>query len=120
MLKFFPILGVLVLVVILSASSDARPQLQRRQLLDKNVQNREQESDDLDDGAEKDDLKGSASYGYGYYGGYPFGGYGGGLYGGGLYGGGIYPYSYSLHSGYYGGYSPYSYYGGYGFPGHYF
>ncbi|XP_055842444.1 shematrin-like protein 1 [Episyrphus balteatus] len=125
MFKFFSFWVVIALLVFLTTSTSGRPQ-SRRQLLDKRVENREQESEDLDAGADdKDDLKGSASIGYGYYGGYPYGGYGGGLYSGGLYGGslyggGIYPYSYSLSSGYYGaGYYPH--YGGYGgFPGHYF
>uniref|UniRef100_T1GM65 Uncharacterized protein n=1 Tax=Megaselia scalaris TaxID=36166 RepID=T1GM65_MEGSC len=70
----------------------------------------ESKIEDLEAGdSEKDDLKGSASYGYGYYGGL-----------GGYYGGGYYPYHGAYGYPYYSYGLGYPYYGGYGLHGHYY
>lgn len=81
----------LLLCVVAGVFAAPKPEPQRSAVAESKLEA------DLEAGdSEKDDLKGSASYGYGYYGGY------GGL--GGYYGGGYYPY----HGGY-GGYPYYSY-----------
>lgn len=80
------VFGLLVCIAV-GVFAAPKPEPQRLAVAESKVE-------DLEAGdSEKDDLKGSASYGYGYYGGL------GGYYGG----GGYYPY--------HGGYGGYPYYG---------